>query len=138
MPTQKFAGMNVLQPVGLLPRAANASRQPSSSQTAWTPHSQRLMTAPAIRPEPISRGQDGCCAITCSPKLLRTSRPPNQTNSRLIGIWQAIMRGVQHNGEPLCVYRAIRAALELKQQGWIAAEWKAKSDNNYCAKFHRL
>src|SRR5216684_3019181 len=73
MPTQKFAGMNVLQPVGLLPRAANASRQPSSSQTAWTPHSQRLMAAPAIRPEPISRGQDGCCAITCSPKLLRTS-----------------------------------------------------------------
>src|SRR5438034_7376450 len=81
MPTKKFAGMNVLQPVGLLPRAANASRQPSSSQTAWTPHSQRLMTAPAIRPEPISRGQDGCFAITCSPELLRTSRPPNDQRS---------------------------------------------------------
>src|SRR5437667_12453833 len=63
MPTRKFAGMKVVQPVGVFPRAAKAAVHCASRNTPWTKYSMALITSPAANPPKIKRGMFGRAVV---------------------------------------------------------------------------
>src|ERR1035438_10330358 len=94
IPTRKFAGMKVDQPVGLFPSARNAAVQASSKYTRWTPYSNALTSRPATRPPPTTRPQ--LIGATIGPEFVVNGCSPrrrSQTNA-----WCRVPHSRRSNG----------------------------------------
>jgi hypothetical protein len=71
LPTRKFDGIKVVQPVGFLPSAANAAVHCLSSSTRWNSSSSALMTTPAAIPPNTTRVKLGFIAPgRCQPGFI--------------------------------------------------------------------